>query len=163
MYTDMLETAKAVGSDYLLQYVRLAVDSANLRKAVRLKRMGKGPGIMRYALIPGGNAPISRLLGEVTPDVIEGVFNTSALAPAAQAGGAILRGEGSLSGLDLLCDDILLRYLKGAKYIAFGAEPLIGYLGAVEAELTAVRTVITGRLAGLSAGMITERLRETYV
>ena len=39
----------------------------------------------------------------------------------------------------------------------------VGYLAAIEAELTAVRTVMAGRLAGLAPEMITERLRETYV
>ena len=68
-----------------------------------------------------------------------------------------------MAAVDLACDDALLRYLKGAKYVAFGAEPLIGYLAAIEAELTAVRTVMAGRLAGLAPEMITERLRETYV
>ena len=65
--------------------------------------------------------------------------------------------------MDLACDDALLRYHKGAKYVAFGEAPLIGYLAAIEAELTAVRTIVAGRLAGLGAEMITERLRETYV
>ncbi|MDR1193861.1 MAG: V-type ATPase subunit [Peptococcaceae bacterium] len=163
MHEEMLEMAASLGSDYLLGYVRLLIDSVNLRVAVRLRRMGKGAEILRYAAIGGGTVSITRLLGDLSPDVIESVFNTSALAPAAQAGVAALRGESGLAAMDLACDDILLRYLKKAKYVAFGAEPLIGYLGAVEAELTAVRTVMAGRLAELSPEMITERLRETYV
>lgn len=163
MYRDMLDMAGEFGSDYLTGYVRLMIDSVNLRTAVRLRRMGKGIELLRHALIPGGNIGSSRLLNEITPDLIETIFGASSLAPAAVAGAAALRGEGSLAALDLACDDVLLRYLKGAKYVAFGAEPLIGYLAAVEAELTAVRTVVAGRLADLSAEMIIERLRETYV
>ena len=163
MYADMLDTAEDLGSQFLKAYVVLMIDSVNLRVAVRLKRMGKGPEVLRYALIPGGNVSASRLLGEVTPDLIEAVFNTSPLAGAAQTGAQALRGEAGLADMDLACDDALLKYLKTAKYVAFGAEPLIGYLAAVEAELTSVRTVVTGRLAGLAAEMITERLRETYV
>ena len=163
MYVDMLETAESFGVQFLIGYVKLVIDSVNLRVAVRLRRMGKGADALRYALVPGGSVSASRLLGDITPDTIEAVFNTSPLAGAAQAGAQALRGEASLSDVDMACDDTLLKYLRNAKYVAFGAEPLIGYLAAVEAELTSVRTVITGRLAGLAAEMITERLRETYV
>ncbi len=163
MFADMLEMADSLGLRYLRNYVALMIDSVNLRLTVRLRRMGKGLEVLRYALIPGGDIAVSRLLGDVTPDIIENVYHTSPLAAAAQAGAQALRGEASLSAVDLACDDVLLNYLKSAKYVAFGAEPLIGYLAAVEAELTAVRTVITGRLAGLAPEMITERLRETYV
>ena len=38
-----------------------------------------------------------------------------------------------------------------------------GYLIAKEAEWTSVRIVMAGRLAGLSADAIRERLRDTYV
>ena len=162
MYADMLEMAESLSSKFLTGYVVLMIDSVNLRVAVRLRRMGKGAEVLRYALIPGGDVSASRLLGDVTPDTIEAVFNTSPLSGAAQTGAQALRGEASLSDVDMACDDALLKYLKNAKYIAFGAEPLIGYLAAVEAELTSVRTVITGRLAGLAAELITERLRETY-
>ena len=163
MYADMLESAKSLGSAFLTDYVILMIDCVNLRVAVRLRRMGKGAEALRYALIPGGKVSASRLLGDLTPDVIESVFNTSSLAGAAQTGAQALRGEAGLADVDMACDDTLLKYLKNAKYVAFGAEPLIGYLAAVEAELTAVRTVITGRFAGLAADRITERLRETYV
>jgi V/A-type H+-transporting ATPase subunit C len=40
---------------------------------------------------------------------------------------------------------------------------VIGYLAARESELTAVRIIMTGRLAGLKADLIRERLREAYV
>ena len=42
-------------------------------------------------------------------------------------------------------------------------EVALGYLIAKEAEWTAVRIVMAGRLAGLSADAIRERLRDTYV
>ena len=40
---------------------------------------------------------------------------------------------------------------------------ILGYLIAKEAEWTAVRIVMAGRLAGLSADAIRERLRDAYV
>ena len=40
---------------------------------------------------------------------------------------------------------------------------MAGYLFAREAEQTAIRTVISGRLAGLDADVIRMRLRDSYV
>jgi V/A-type H+-transporting ATPase subunit C len=163
MYADMLTAAAALRLKYISGYVALLIDSANLRLTVRLRRMGKGDEALRQALVPGGGIPLSRLLTEITPEILESIYSLSPLALAAQAGARALQGEGSLADMDLACDDVLLNYLKSAKYVGFGAEPLVGYLAASEAELTAVRTVIAGKLAGLAPEMITERLRETYV
>ena len=49
-----------------------------------------------------------------------------------------------------------------ARRTPFGVETALGYLIAAEAELTAVRTIMTGRRAGLSADAIRERLRDIY-
>lgn len=40
---------------------------------------------------------------------------------------------------------------------------MIAYLYAKEAELTAIRTILASRRAGLDGTAIRERLRETYV
>ncbi|HCP14882.1 MAG TPA: V-type ATP synthase subunit C [Peptococcaceae bacterium] len=162
-FAEMLETAEAFGSAFLTGYIKLMIDSVNLRAAVRLRRMGKGSETLRFALLPGGNVSIMNLQHDITPDLIDSVFANSPLSAAASAGAAVLRGEGSLAAMDLASDDALLHYLKRAKYVAFGAETLIGYLAAQESELTAVRIIIAGRLAGLSAEMIIERLRDAYV
>ena len=40
---------------------------------------------------------------------------------------------------------------------------MVGYLYARENEFTAIRTILSGRMAGLDADTIRERLREAYV
>ena len=81
---------------------------------------------------------------------------------AAAAGAAAITG-GRLTHFEKLCDDAVTAYLAGARYVAFGEAPLIGYLAARETELTNVRVILSGRLAGLDADTIRERLRESYV
>ena len=51
----LAETARAVGSPFLEGYVRLLIDAANLRSAVRCARMGKGSDFLSQVLLPGGN------------------------------------------------------------------------------------------------------------
>ena len=43
------------------------------------------------------------------------------------------------------------------------AEVVAGYLGAKEAEFTAVRTILSGKIAGIAAEDIRARLRMSYL
>ena len=72
-------------------------------------------------------------------------------------------GGGPLTQFERLCDNALTAYLSQARRVPFGEHPLIGYLYAKENELTAIRVILTGRLAGLDTETIRERLREAYV
>ena len=50
-----------------------------------------------------------------------------------------------------------------AKGVPFGEEAVIGYLVAKEIEFTAVRIIMSSRMAGITGETIRERLREAYV
>ena len=50
-FAEMAETARAVGSPFLEGYVRLLIDAANLRSAVRCARMGKGSDFLSQVLL----------------------------------------------------------------------------------------------------------------
>ena len=45
----------------------------------------------------------------------------------------------------------------------FGVEAVISYVAAKEIEFTAVRVIMSSRLAGIEGDTIRERLREAYV
>ena len=160
-FTEMFELAHATGSAFLEGYVRICIDAANLRSLVRVLRMGKGPEFLRSVLFEGGNIHTARVLA-ASGGSVEELYATSALREAAAAGAAALNG-GGLTRFEKLCDDGVNAYLAGAKYVSFGEAPVIGYLAAKESEFTAVRIILTGRMAGLDADTIRERLREAYV
>ena len=67
-----------------------------------------------------------------------------------------------MTALEKQCDNAVLHLAAKARRTPFGVETALGYLIAAEAELTAVRTIMTGRRAGLSADAIRERLRDIY-
>ena len=77
--------------------------------------------------------------------------------------GADALGGGALTQFERLCDNALTAHVSQARRVPFGEQPLIGYLYARESELTAIRVILTGRLAGLDTETIRERLRESYV
>lgn len=162
-FADMAALARQSESAFLAGYVRILVDAANLRSVVRTLRMGKGADFLKSVLFDGGNVDVNRILSSVSSGgSMEELFATSALRPAAEAGSAVVNG-GGLTRFEKLCDDAVNAYLSGAKYVAFGEAPLVGYLAAKENEFTAVRIILSGRLAGLDADIIRERLRDAYV
>ena len=87
----------------------------------------------------------------------------SALSSAGELAAATLGGSGSLTAFERACDDALVRYLQRARRTPFGPEVIVGYLSAKEAEFTAVRTILSGKLAGLDAEDIRARLRLSYL
>lgn len=162
-FLEMEALARETGSDFLVGYVRAQVDLANLKSLVRVLRMGKSPDYLSEVLFEGGTISADALLRMARKgDKLESIYAATPYADAAEAGQSAVSG-GRLTDFERLCDNTLMDYLVQAKTVPFGEQVLIGYLGARESELTAVRIIMTGRLAGLKADLIRERLREAYV
>ena len=162
-YREMSAAAEGTGSAFLQGYVRLLIDATNLRSAVRAARMGKGSEFLSQVLLPGGNVEVRTLTDRRGGD-LAAVFRAGPLSEAAAAGAALTApGSGELTGFERMCDDAVMAYLTQARRIPFGEQAVAGYLYARENEATAIRTILSGRMAGLDADIIRERLREAYV
>jgi vacuolar-type H+-ATPase subunit C/Vma6 len=59
-------------------------------------------------------------------------------------------------------EDYLIRYLKKAKYIVFGPEPIFAYGLARRRELSLVRILGVGKLNHVPSEILKERIGETY-
>ena len=160
-FREMQALAEGLDSDYARGYVALLADSTNLRTAVRILRMGKDIGYLQEALVSGGSISEERLSAGISGEGIAAVFAGTPLAKAAQLGQEAVSG-GTLPAFELACDNALASYLADAKLCSFGEESVLAYLAGTENELTAVRMILTGRLAGVPADTIRERLRDLY-
>lgn len=162
-FDDMFALARKSESEFLAGYVRISIDVANLKSLVRTLRMGKDVDFLKGVLFTGGNVDVGRILNAVNSGTsLEDLYSTSVLRDAAEAGDACIHGRG-LTRFEKLCDDASMAHVGNARYVAFGEAPLVAYLAAKESEFTAVRIIMTGRLAELPADVIRERLREPYV
>ena len=161
MYEEMLAAAKTVDCPFLTGYVRLLIDSTNLKSLVRTARMRKDADFLREVLLPGGSADADRLSAAVDGEGLTALFAHSPLEQAA-ARGAEAMGGGSLTAFERACDNGVNRYLREAKLVSYGPEIPAAYLAAVEGEITAVRMILTGRLAGIAPETTRERLRDLY-
>lgn len=160
-FAELKATAKSAGSAFLEGYVDILIDSANLKSAVRTLRMGKDADFLREVLIPGGRVGADRIVAAGDGEGIAALFAHSNLDKAAALGADAING-GSMTEFELSCDNAVNTYLKGAKLVSYGVEPVVSYLAAVESEITAVRMILTGRLSDIDPGVIRERLRDLY-
>lgn len=164
---EMLDLALAINSPFLAGYIRLLIDATNLRILVRIQKMGNKSLSLGQALIPGGNIPLEPLIQGAsesgTVSMLEQVFAASPLKLAAAAGNASLRNNTASRLVDRLCDNCLMAYLHPARQLAFGHQLVVAFLIATESEITAIRSILTGKIAGQSPESIRERIREHYV
>lgn len=161
-YTEMAEAAAECGSDFLQGYVRLSVDTVNLRTAVRCRRMDIPASRMERDLLPGGNVDVQSV-ADASKEAWGKLFPPELKKAAEIGASAAVPGGESLTAFERACDNALTAYLSQAKRIPFGEQPVVGYLCAREAEATAIRTILSLRKAGVKAETIRERLRECYV
>lgn len=161
-FEELTAMARQADSKFLEGYVALTIDVANLRSCVRASRLNKGMDFLQQVLVPGGNVP-ARTLATARGDELAGLFRTSPLSQAAATGSALSApGSGALTDFERQCDDAVMEYLGAGRRVAFGEQPIVGYLYARQAEMTAIRIILSGRMAGLDGDTIRQRLRRTY-
>ena len=158
-FDEMKTIAAELDNPFLAGYVKLLIDAANLKSAVRTARMRKSADFLSSVLIKGG-ADVDRIAA-ADGDGLAAIFAHTPLEKAAAAGAEAIAG-GSMTAFELLCDNAVNDYLRSAKLVSYGPEVVAAYIAAVENEITAVRMILTGALAGVDADTIKERLRDLY-
>ena len=158
-FDEMKTIAAELDNPFLAGYVKLLIDAANLKSAVRTARMRKSADFLSSVLIKGG-ADVDRIAA-ADGDGLAAIFAHTPLEKAAAAGAEAIAG-GSMTVFELLCDNAVNDYLRSAKLVSYGPEVVAAYVAAVETEITAVRMILTGSLAGGDAETIKERLRDLY-
>ena len=161
-FEEIKQLATATGSKFMKGYSELLIDSANLRSAVRSLRMKKDNEFLKHALVPGGGVDVNRILDAASSgEALSALFATGALAKAAPLGAEAAAGK-PMTAFELACDNAVTEYLAGSSMIAFGEEPVVAYLSAVETEIATVRMILTGKISGISSDTIRERLRDIH-
>jgi len=159
-----LQVSRQAKCEFLEKFFSIQIDLTNIRTFLRLKEMAKGRDYLEKCLISGGILEKEHFLKSFEGSL--GNFVDSLrfkdYYEIVKRGVENWNKSGSFSLLEKLFDDYLLNFVKKAKYISFGIEPLIGYLVAKEMEVKNLRTVIVGKFNGLSPEIIKERLREIY-
>lgn len=158
-FAEMSAIAEKLDNGFISAYVRLLIDTANLKSAVRTARMHKSPEFLSGVLIRGGTDPAR--IAAADGDNLAALFAAGPLEKAAALGAEAMEG-GSMTAFELACDNAVNAFVRSVKLVPFGPEVVVAYLAAAENEITAVRMILTGLLSGVPAGTIKERLRDLY-
>lgn len=162
-YTQLLTMTQTLSEPFYADYVRHCIDGANLRSAVRARRIGLDKAAVEAAMIPGGYvAPYSVVDASAQPQSLENLYFAGIFQKAAELGAQAMDG-GPLTAFESACENALTRWLDGAKYITAGPAPVLAFLDSLDSEIVVVRTVLLGKKNGMSPDAIRERLRDSYV
>ena len=163
-YRDMGLLAFGLDSDFIKGYLSLRIDLINLTTFIRVKEIGKPARFFSKVFIEGGSIsedlfeegfeePIEQFAEKLPSSELKNMLTESA---------TIVRETGRVTVLEKLSDNLLTDYIKEAKYIPYGIEPLIAYIAAKENEIKTIRIILAGKLAGISTELLRERVRDTY-
>lgn len=163
-FRDILSVAETADSAFVTGYVRLWIDTVNLKSFVRVRKMGQPWTYYDDLFVPGGEVPRQVFLSGYDEDnkhLVER-FQSFALYEAISRGGEAVEQEGTFALLEKLCDDLLMRYVREARHVTFGLAPLVAFLLSRQNEIRGIRILMAGKIAGMDPELIRERLRETY-
>jgi len=153
---------------FLHALVDMWCDLVNLKTALRAKVLGKEKEFFNKALVGPGLISFERLLSLFDAPLenwAEELRHTQYANLIAQA---LARWEGgspplNLAHIEKLSDDFVTERLSAAKLSLYGVEPLVAYVLAKETEIKNIRIIMVGKINGIPAEALKERIRMSYV
>lgn len=165
IYEYMLEIAESSKMEYLLDIVKLMIDTINIKSFIRINIQERGRDFMQKVLLPKGNLDKDLFLNNIT-DSLESfankIMHTDYFKWVKEGLGEYIK-KGDLGSIEKYGDNYIIDYLKKAKLVSFGPDPIIAYILARENEIRAIRIILTGKRNDVSPDIIRERLRDVYV
>ncbi len=150
---------------FIRDYLRHAIDLANIKLFVRCRYRGLSQDIFQGMKLSGGFFDPSRLLEAYESPLLE-MADIFAASPYdklwAQAMDTFAQKE-TFIDLEKGIEDFLVLYLRKARYIVFGPEPVLAYGLAKLKELEMIRLLGVGIFNQVPASLLQQRMSETYV
>lgn len=164
-YKDMYEKALQIGNEFIMNYVKLCIDIMNVTTFVRLREIKKPWSFYQKIFLPGGSISEKILVTswEEAYNQVAEKLTPFGFKNLLVDGTNQVTVDGKYTTFEKIADDMRLKFVKDAKFVSFGVEPLVGYLIAKEMETKNLRIALTGKISDVPVEKIQERLRDTYV
>ncbi len=165
LYNLMYKTASDNKSSFLMNYISTQIDLINVKTLIRVKSMGYGRDFLKKVILLNGKLDYS-FFNEIFDESLEALIDRLAYkdyGKVVEEGISNYMKTKSLTRFEKLSDDFIFELAKKGKYVAFGIEPLVGYLMARENEAKIIRMIMVGKINEISNELIRERLRDIYV
>lgn len=164
LYSYLYQQIKAQKNTFIQTWLQIRIDCLNLTALMRCKQQKAHKRILERALLDNGLVPKERLLLAYDSS-LEDLYSHLASSPYSaivQEGIQSYQKEGSFSIWEKLVDDFEIEFLKQARMVPLGVEPLFAYLLAKENELKVLRIVFVGKLNKIHKNEISKRVRRLY-
>ncbi len=151
-------------SEFLMDYVRKLIDLNNIRLFFRMQITGKDIQMFEYGFLWNGTIPWEKMrdaYSQGLKNFVENMKNTP-YSKIVSEGMKKYEEENTLIYLEKEIENYLIEYIKGAKLITFGPEPIIAYLLAKKNNAFITRMIMVNKLNKIPPEEIKERLRILY-
>ena len=164
-YKYMLEIAGTSGFDFMTDITKRMIDILNIKSFVRIKSQNRDIDVLEKAFIDGGYLKLELFAGfmNYSMDKFAAKIIYTEYSKWYEGGFKDYLTTNDIGYIEKYGDNYLLDYLKKAKFISFGPEPIVAYIIAIENEIKILRIILTGKKNDVSEDLIRERLRDIYV
>ena len=164
-FEKVLSLAEGFKLEMITEYFKAMIDFINLRTFIRCRKQNQVKETLEKVLIKGGDIDTDKILDmfyediEILPIKLKAYKIGRVLSKIVEE----YKNTNSLNSFEKSMDDYLVEIVRKAKSIHYGAEVIFSFLFAKELEIKNLRLILVGKVNGLSADFIKERLREVYV
>ena len=160
MYATLAQTADEVHSPFLRLVAQLLIDLANLKTLVRAQAAGIVPARVESDLLLDGGSVDLRELGRIYR--LGRMDALAALERRFRLSGNPLTAADGVLDLDVVVDNALVAAVRRGRRAEPGAEDVIAYVLAREAEAQVLRVALLGKMAGLDSAALHRRMRASF-
>lgn len=163
--SEISRSLEEINNPFIQDYFRLRLDLANQKLFLRCRYLRLPAGRFEENYLPGGRLEKKLFLENFDSPLDEfyQVIRSSPYAEAWKVGIEFLVSKESLVAFERESENLSMSYLRQAKQVTFGPEPLFAYGLARRQELKLVRMVLAGRFLQLPVHLLKERISQTYV
>jgi len=162
---EALALAEGSGNTFILGYIRCRIDLGNIKIFCRSKYLENPEKKLEKLLLPGGAITPQAFISCYSLPLEEACdrFRATAYYDLWRRGVEALEERQTFVELERGIEDFLMSYLRRAKNITFGPEPVFAYGLAKKRELALVRLLGLGKIIKLPLDLLRERISATYV
>ena len=161
----ILPLSEALNYPFITDYLRYRIDLGNLKILCRAKYLDLPRNRLEMILMKGGFLDVGFFLEnfELSFGEVGDKLKASSYQPIWIRATDELVDRETFIVLEREFENFLMFYLKKAKYVVFGPEPVFAYILAKKRELQLIRFLGVGELNQVPAEIIKERISDTYV